>query len=152
MNTISKTMMGLVMAGAFLVAAGTAASSTASAQSWPNRDRGTWNDNDRNDRNRDRDRDWDRDRDRDRYRDNGGYNGGYYGNQGGYYGDNRYYNAERQKGYQDGFRRGREDAESNRFADPNNSSHYRKGNGAYREGFRSAYFEAFRQFTRFRRW
>ena len=55
------------------------------------------------------------------------------------YGDRRYpgYDyREEEKGYRDGLRRGREDAETRRVPDPANSSHYRKGTNAYREGFR----------------
>lgn len=80
-------------------------------------------------------------------------NGGYYGNDG-YYGNNGnngYNNAEVQKGYRDGLDRGRKDAQTNRAMDPNNSSHYRNGNQAYRAGFERGFNEAFRQYSG-RRW
>src|SRR5262249_18439518 len=63
----------------------------------------------------------------------------------GYYGNNGY-SGEAQKGYRDGLNRGREDAQTRRIADPNNSSHYRSGNAAYREGFNRGYFIAYRQY------
>lgn len=85
-------------------------------------------------------------------RDEGYYgrrNGGYYGNDGygndGDYDDYGANNAEFQKGYQDGLNRGRDDARTNRAMTPNNSSHYRKGNAAYRAGFERGFFEAYRQ-------
>lgn len=49
-----------------------------------------------------------------------------------------------QKGLRDGLRRGQEDLRDRRIADPNNSSHYRKGNNAYREGFRRGYVQGYR--------
>src|SRR5262249_46164288 len=71
-------------------------------------------------------------------------NSGYYGNNN--YGYGGYGNsAEAQKGYRDGLNRGREDAQTRRIADPNNSSHYRSGNGAYRQGFSRGYFVGYRQ-------
>lgn len=87
---------------------------------------------------------------------NGRYgNDGYYRNDG-YYGNNGYgnygYNAEEQRGYRDGLVRGREDAQTNRVADPNNSSHYRRGSQAYREGFQRGFFESYRQYRNSRRW
>ena len=99
--------------------------------------------------------------------DNRGYGNGRYGNNGyyrndgnyrndGYYRNNGYgnygYNAELERGYRDGLVRGREDAETHRAADPNNSSHYRNGSQAYREGFRRGFFESFRQYQSYRRW
>ena len=80
--------------------------------------RGRWDRNDRRGR-------WDNDYDNDRF----GYN-----------------NGERQKGYRDGLDRGQEDARDRRRADPNNSSHYRKGNRVYQDGFRKGYFEGYRQY------
>lgn len=84
---------------------------------------------------------------------------GRYDNGGGYYDNDRYYgngggyrnSEEEQKGYRDGLDRGRKDAQTNRAMDPNNSSHYRNGNPAYRAGFERGFFQAFRQYSG-RRW
>ncbi len=101
-------------------------------------------------------RDWNRDRWEDRNRDNRGYypNGGYddyrYGNNN-RYGRNSEYYKQQEKGYRDGLRRGKEDAQSNRIPDPNNSSHYRKGTEPYREGFRQGFRESYRQYSQYRR-
>ena len=87
--------------------------------------------------------------------DNRGYGNGRYGNDG-YYGNNGYgnsgYNSEFQRGYRDGLVRGREDAQTNRVADPTNSSHFRNGSQTYREGFRQGFFESYRQNRSSRRW
>jgi hypothetical protein len=48
-------------------------------------------------------------------------------------------------------RRGQEDARDRRRFDPNNSSHYRKGNRDYREGFRRGYAQGYRQYVSYRR-
>jgi hypothetical protein len=92
----------------------------------------------------------------DRNRRNRGYygNDGYYGNRGnnGYYGNRGYdnygygvNNSEFQKGYRDGLDRGRKDAQTNRVMDPNNSSHYQRGNSSYRAGFERGFYQAYRQ-------
>jgi hypothetical protein len=82
--------------------------------------------------------------------DNGRFgNDGYYRNNG--YGNFGYNNAEFQRGYQDGLNRGRDDARTNRAMDPNNSSHYRSGNGVYRAGFEKGFYQSFRQYSN-RRW
>ena len=111
---------------AFVLVSGMAGISTAQAQGW-----GRWDDRDRYER----DRDWQRDR--------GGYDN--YGRYGGNY------NRDVQKGYRDGLDRGQEDARDRRIPTPNNSSHYRNGNAAYREGFRRGYEEGYRQYSRGRR-
>jgi hypothetical protein len=73
---------------------------------------------------------------------NGGYrNGGGYGGYGG--GSN---NGEVQRGYYDGLNRGQEDSRDRRSFNPNNSSHYRSGNAAYRQGFRQGYQAGYRQY------
>lgn len=92
------------------------------------------------------------DRDRngvdDRYENYGGYDnyGRYenydYGNYGGY-GDN----AEAQKGFRDGLNRGREDARDRDQFNPNNSSHYRRGNAAYRDGFLRGYRQGYSEYN-----
>jgi hypothetical protein len=48
-------------------------------------------------------------------------------------------------------RRGQEDARDRRRFDPNNSSHYRKGDRDYREGFRRGYAQGYRQYVNYRR-
>ena len=73
---------------------------------------------------------------------NGGYrNGGSYGGYGG-----GYNNGEVQRGYYDGLNRGQEDARDRRSPNPNNSSHFRSGNSAYREGFVRGYQVGYRQY------
>jgi hypothetical protein len=90
-------------------------------------------------------------------RDRGYYGNDRYGRDRGYYGNDGYYdrygrnNAEFQKGYRDGLDRGRSDALTNRAMDPNNSSHYRRGNASYRAGFERGFYEAYQQY-RNRRW
>jgi hypothetical protein len=74
---------------------------------------------------------------------------GGYGNYGGYSGG--YNNAEVEKGYRDGLDRGQEDASSRRSPNPNNSSHFRSGNSAYREGFVRGYQVGYRQYAGYRR-
>ena len=59
---------------------------------------------------------------------------------------------QEQKGYHDGLDRGREDARDHRSFNPNNSSHYKNGNGAYRDGFRKGYAEGFREYRGRRRY
>jgi hypothetical protein len=77
---------------------------------------------------------------------NGGYRGGYGGYGGGYN------NGEVQKGYYDGLNRGQEDARDRRSPNPSNSSHFRSGNAAYREGFVRGYQVGYRQYGGGRRW
>jgi hypothetical protein len=86
-----------------------------------------------------------------------GYRGGY--GQGGYgqggYGQGGYgqgYSRREQDGYNDGMNRGREDARDHRRFDPNNSEHFRDGDGEYRDGFRRGYAIGFRQYDNSRRW
>jgi len=73
----------------------------------------------------------------------GGYNGGYGGSYGGGY--------EEQRGFRDGLDRGQEDARDRRSYNPNNSEHFRNGNGAYRAGFSRGYAQGYRQYGG-RRW
>jgi hypothetical protein len=81
----------------------------------------------------------------------GGYRNGGYGSYGGGYGGG-YNNGEVQRGYRDGLDRGQEDARDRRSPNPNNSSHFRSGNSAYREGFVRGYQDGYRQFGGGRRW
>lgn len=110
----------LVLLSTLMLSGGLTGATLVQAQDW-GRDR--WDDR------RDRDRDYDR-RDRDRDYDR---NGGYYGSR-----------RDEEKGYRDGYDRGREDARDHRIPNPNNSSHYRKGNDAYRYGFRKGYQRGYR--------
>jgi len=109
---------------------------------------------------------WQRERERNRsvytyprtYPSYGGYGNGGYGNDGyrngGSYGGygGGYNNGEVQRGYRDGLDRGQEDARDRRSPNPNNSSHFRSGNGAYREGFVRGYQVGYRQYGGGRRW
>src|SRR5215467_6593793 len=74
----------------------------------------------------------------------GGYPGGYYGGSGS--GSFSYW---QQRGYRDGLDRGREDARSGRYPTPNNSEHFRDGNGAYRQGFARGYQIGYQQYGRY---
>lgn len=84
------------------------------------------------------------------YGNNGGY-GMYRRNDGYGYGNNGN-RAEVEKGFRDGPDRGQEDARDRRRADPNNSSHYKKGSSAYREGFPKGYVQGYRQYGNSGRW
>jgi hypothetical protein len=130
-KTWKQTALKLAIATAFLLPVGAASSSTAYAQIWQRPD--IW----RGDRDRDRrdDRRDDRWEDRNGRGDNRGRN-------------NSWYREQEQKGFRDGLRRGQEDSDTNRIPDPNNSSHYRKGNEAYRDGFRDGYRQGYRQNNR----
>lgn len=90
-----------------------------------------------------------------RRNDNRRYDNGRFGNdsydRNNGYGNYGYNNADFQRGYQDGLNRGRDDARTNRVMDPNNSSHYRSGNAAYRAGFEKGFYQNFRQDSS-RRW
>jgi len=93
---------------------------------------------------------------------NGGYsnygNGGYsnygsygnYGNSGSYGGG--YANSDVQRGYFDGLNKGQEDARDHDSFNPNNSSHFRSGSSAYRQGFARGYSEGYRQYAGNRGW
>jgi len=178
----SERVRRLIVGAAFLVVAmvsvGMSAGTTAQAQDrdhngrWDRYDRRNW------DRNGDGRPDWDRRWDRrgrvfiqprvvpipqrryPNYYPYGGYRGGYGDYRGGYgdyrggYGDYRggYNNGDVQRGFRDGLDRGQEDARDRRSPNPNNSSHYRSGNGAYREGFRSGYAQGYRQYAGYGRW
>lgn len=105
---------------------------------------------------------WQRERERERSRyvytsprtyPYGGYGNGGYRNGSGYGGyGGGYNNGEVQRGYRDGLDRGQEDVRDRRSFNPNNSSHYRSGNAAYREGFRRGYEQGYREFGGSRRW
>ena len=88
--------------------------------------------------------------------------GGGYSNYGGYnnygsYGNERSYgggfaSSDFQRGYSDGLNKGQEDARDRDSFNPNNSSHYRSGDSAYREGFVRGYSEGYRQYAGNRGW
>ena len=176
-----RILAGGAVALTLIFSVGLAAPTSAQAQNrdrnrWDRNDRNDRNNRwDRNDR-RDGDRNWDRgdwarrqqieraraierarrlawEREQARRRSynyprSSPWNGGGWGNSG--YGGG-YNNAEVQKGYRDGLDRGQEDAEDRRNPTPNNSSHYRSGNAAYREGFRRGYEVGYRQYAGYRR-
>jgi hypothetical protein len=126
-----KNYLYALSVAVMLVASGLFGATTVQAQ---NRDWDRWEER------RERREDW-RDRQRrDRYDDYDRY------------GRSDRYNREVEKGFRDGLDRGEKDARTNRVPDPNNSSHYRKGNDAYREGFRRGYNRGYRQHYRYGRW
>lgn len=143
---LKKYLYSLAAAVVLVLSSGVASNALVQAQG-RYRDWDRWEDQ----REREREREWRREqrerermrRERDRY----GYGG--YGSYGGYGGA---YNADVNKGYHDGLDRGQEDARSRRSPNPNNSSHYRNGNGAYRDGFRQGYSQGYRQYSGYRGW
>lgn len=127
---LKKVLVGMACALSMIFSVGTMLSITSQAKSLDyqqDRDRDRDGDRDR-DREREREQDRAREQDRHRYR----------------YGNN---NADVQQGYRDGSNRGREDAETHRTPNPNNSEHYRGGNRAYREGFARGYSQSFREYS-----
>jgi hypothetical protein len=146
MNRIQKIVGSLALGAVFA----TSLATTSFAQD------GRWNDrwerrDDRWDRRNDRRDDrWDRRNERreDRWErrndrwDDRGWN-------------NSYAREQMEKGYRDGLDRGRKDAQTNRARTPENSSHYRKGNQYYRQGFERGFYQAYNQYSRYdrgRRW
>ena len=122
MNSLKKLVSSLALAAVLVTSFGVA----SFAQDWG---RGRW---DRNDR-------WERDgRYDDRYDDRYGYG-------------NSYARQQMEKGYRDGYDRGRKDAQTNRRRDPNNSSHYRDGNRFYRAGFERGFYEAYNRYSNYGR-
>jgi hypothetical protein len=157
-NSLKRKVAGIAFIFTILLGSGMIFETTAQAQY---RDR-NWERN-RDDR---RDRDWNRRQQNERarqwererrnrdayvYRAPRTWPYGSYGNYGrsGIGGSSNY---EVQKGYRDGLDRGQEDARDRKSFNPNNSSHYRSGNGAYREGFRRGYDQGYRQYANYRRW
>jgi hypothetical protein len=65
--------------------------------------------------------------------------------------DDRRDRRDEQRGYRDGFDKGRKDARSRRRADFDDYGQYRHGNREYREGFRRGYFQAYREYARYDR-
>ena len=127
MNSIKKMVGSIALAAIFVTSLGV----SSFAQDWRRGDWGRqddrWGRNDRRD-----------DRRNDRYDDRYGRN-------------DRYSREQFDKGYRDGLDRGRKDAQTNRRRDPNNSSHYRKGNEFYRRGFERGFFEAYNQYSNYGR-
>jgi hypothetical protein len=122
-NTLKTTGMSFALAAAFLVTAG---SSNAFAQDGRGRDRG-------------RDGVQDNRRERDGMQDNRRERGDWQ--------DNRRERFEERRGYRDGLIQGRQDAFERRRFNPFSSPRSRFGSSDYREGFRSGYTQAYRQFA-----
>jgi hypothetical protein len=147
-RSFKKGLVSLALIGTFILGAGLASTSLVQAQDWRRMQER---------REIQRQREWERQRrqaererqrrEREYRRGNDGY--GNYGNYGRY---DENYNKDLQKGYRDGLDRGQKDAKTNRVPTPNNSSHYREGKAAYREGFRRGYEEGYRQYAGYRRW
>lgn len=136
---LKQYLYALSVAVMLVAASGLSGAMSVQAQS---RDQDRWEERrERREEWRDRQR-----RDRDRYDDRGRYDD--YDR----YGRSDRYNREVEKGFRDGLDRGEKDARTNRVPDPNNSSHYRKGTDAYREGFRRGYSRGYRQHYRYGRW
>jgi hypothetical protein len=76
------------------------------------------------------------------------YGGGYdsYGRYGGY----NY--SEEQRGYRNGLKEGRDDAEDRDSFNPSRHSSFRDGNPSYRRGFYRGYEQGYREYARYRRW
>jgi hypothetical protein len=153
-TTFRNAALSLMAVVTLMMVAG---SLTPSFAQWPwDRDNGR-NNGRNNDRYEDRSRRSRDQQDCDVYGNprNGNGRGGYGNNRGGVYNDDYYgrnnrnnrnggfQNDEQEKGYRDGLRRGREDRDTNRIPDPNNSSHFRKGNADYRLGFRRGYDDSY---------
>jgi hypothetical protein len=78
------------------------------------------------------------------YYDNYGY--GSYGRYGGYN------SAEEQRGYRNGLKEGRDDAQDRDSFNPSRHSSFRDGNPAYRSGFHRGYEQGYREYGYYRRW
>ena len=138
-KNLPKYIYSLALALTLLTAFGIANTTQAQNRDWDrNQDQDRWEDRREQRERQRRDRDYEPNGG---YRDNGNYGG--YGNNGGRYGG--FYTRDEEKGFKDGLRRGQEDAQSRRIPDPNNSSHYRKGNSDYRNGFRQGYKRSYFQ-------
>jgi hypothetical protein len=158
-NQLKKGAGGAALIFTILLTCGVSLETTAQAQdrhgdrNW-RRDRDDRRDRDWNRREqiqRAREWEWRRERERARSRNSYVYRSPRSYPYGGYGGAN-VYNLEVQKGYRDGLDRGQEDARDRRSFNPNNSSHYRSGNSAYRDGFRRGYEQGYRQYASYRRW
>jgi hypothetical protein len=76
---------------------------------------------------------------------------GGYGNYGGY-GYGGYSSAEEQRGFNNGFKEGKDDAEDRDSFNPSRHSSFRDGNPAYRSGFSRGYNQGYRQYSGYSRW
>jgi hypothetical protein len=145
--TGAALVLSLILGGGIFV-------NTAEAQSrdrgWQrdrdgNYRRGPWRIPGRNNRNRDRDRDddwrWERNR-----------NSGWWGSRNypsrGY----GYNQSELQRGYRNGLKEGRDDADDRDSFNPSRHSSFRDGNPAYRDGFYRGYRQGYSEYARYRRW
>lgn len=152
---LKKALAGLVMAASLFLTFGIISTPEAEAQ---RRDR-AWLEAMQRARAREiaRDRARERARQRDRQRDyrygtrrNVPYYGNYgYGNNGRYGG---YNSAEEQRGYRNGLKEGRDDAQDRDSFNPSRHSSFRNGNPAYRAGFRRGYEQGYREYGSYRRW
>jgi len=154
---IKKYAVALALTAGFVIIPGLSSLSEVQAQGWWRNAQNRRDDrrDDRRDNRRDRRNDrrndrWDNRNDRwDNRNDRWDNRNDRWDNRNDRYG---YNSKEEQKGYRDGLDRGQKDAKTRRIADPNNSSHYRSGNSAYREGFRRGYAVGYRQYDQRRRW
>lgn len=165
--TLKKALAGLAMALSLSFCIGIISTPEAQAQS---RDR-RW-EHDRRGRN-DRDGDWLREMQRARareiarerarerarqiereraYRYGSRRNYPSYGNSGSYGRYGGYNSGEEQRGYGNGLKEGRDDAQDRDSFNPSRHSSFRDGNPAYREGFRRGYEQGYRQYSYSRRW
>ncbi len=96
----------------------------------------------------DRDRDWDRDDDWNRRN----RNSGWWGNSRNNYPTRGYAQAELQRGFRNGLKEGRDDAQDRDSFNPSRHSSFRDGNSAYRQGFANGYRQGFREYARYRGW
>jgi hypothetical protein len=164
---LKKVVAGLVMALSLVFITGIISTPEAQAQRrdrrW-DRDRDDRRDNNRNSswerrRQIERARAWERARQRERERERNAYrnrsyrNYPYYGNNGGYYGRyGGYNNSELERGYRNGLKEGRDDAEDRDSFNPSRHSSFRDGNPSYRQGFARGYEQGYRQYASYRRW
>jgi len=163
---LKKVVAGLAMALSLSFYTGIISAPAVQAQSRDNR----WerNSSDRNgwerSRESERRREWERrrqielarQRERERNRNAWRYgtrrNYPSYGNNGGYGSYGRYNSGEEQRGFHNGFKEGKDDAEDRDSFNPNRHSSFRDGNPAYRSGFARGYEQAYRQYGYSRRW
>lgn len=152
---LKKALAGLVMAASLVFCFGIITTPEAQAQ---RRDR-EWLETMQRARAREiaRERARERARDRARQRDyrygtrrNYPYNGNYgYGSYGRYGG---YNNSELERGFRNGLKEGRDDAQDRDSFNPSRHSSFRDGNPAYRDGFRRGYEQGYREYGYSRRW
>jgi hypothetical protein len=57
-----------------------------------------------------------------------------------------------QRGYRNGLKEGRDDADDRDSFNPSRHSSFRDGNPAYRDGFYRGYRQGYSEYARYRRW